>query len=274
MGVELFRFDGKRALVVGGATGMGRAAAELLRDLGATVVVFDNQPVDLTGVEAVDVDIREREAIDKGLAQVGGPIDVVLACAGVADGTPGIEKVLFLGHRHLIDSAIEQGMVPPGSAIGVISSTAGIAWRQAEEALQPYLDTPDFDAGAAWIAERPDLASYSWGKMAMLAWVSRSTYPLLRKGIRINALLPGPTNTPLAQANAEQWLGFGSDYRASIGVEAATPLDQAAPLVFLCSPAASYVSGIEVVVDAGMMATAAARQFDLPYVRMMMGLPA
>jgi NAD(P)-dependent dehydrogenase (short-subunit alcohol dehydrogenase family) len=95
---------------------------------------------------------------------------------------------------------------------------------------------------------------------------------LLRKGIRINALLPGPTDTPLARANAQQWLGFGQDYRESIGIQAATPLNQAAPLVFLCSPAASYISGAEIVVDSGMLTTAAARQFDLPYVRMMLGL--
>ena len=38
-------------------------------------------------------------------------------------------------------------------------------------------------------------------------------YPLLAKGIRINAIMPGPTDTPLAQANKEMWLGFGADYR-------------------------------------------------------------
>ena len=41
MGIESFRYDGKRALVVGGATGMGAAAAEIVRDLGAEVVVMD-----------------------------------------------------------------------------------------------------------------------------------------------------------------------------------------------------------------------------------------
>ncbi len=57
----------------------------------------------------------------------------------------------------------------------------------------------------------------------------------LKQGIRINAICPGPTDTPLAQANKEMWLGFGADYRAEVGVEAATPLEQAYPLVFLCS---------------------------------------
>ena len=61
--------------------------------------------------------------------------------------------------------------------------------------------------------------------------------PLLKQGIRINAILPGPTDTPLARANAETWLGFGADYREEVGIEPSTPLEQAYPLVFLCSDA-------------------------------------
>jgi NAD(P)-dependent dehydrogenase (short-subunit alcohol dehydrogenase family) len=63
--------------------------------------------------------------------------------------------------------------------------------------------------------------------------------------------MPGPTDTPLAQANKEMWLDFGSDFRAEAGVEAATPADQAHPLAFLCSDAASYINGQLLIVDAG-----------------------
>jgi len=74
---------------------------------------------------------------------------------------------------------------------------------------------------------------------------------LLKQGIRINAICPGPTDTPLAQANKEMWLGFGSDYRAAVGVEASTPLEQAYPLVFLCSDAAVSMTGQTVITDSG-----------------------
>ena len=66
----------------------------------------------------------------------------------------------------------------------------------------------------------------------------RQAFRFLKQGIRINAICPGPTDTPLAQANKEMWLGFGADYRAEAGIEASTPLEQAYPLVFLCSDAA------------------------------------
>ena len=50
---DAFRYDGKRALVVGGATGMGAAVAELAQDAGAEVVVMDRAPVTLTGVKSI-----------------------------------------------------------------------------------------------------------------------------------------------------------------------------------------------------------------------------
>jgi hypothetical protein len=87
------------------------------------------------------------------------------------------------------------------------------------------------------------MADYMHSKQAICAYVAREAMPLLKKGIRINAICPGPTDTPLAQANKEMWLGFGSDYRAEVGIEASTPLEQAYPLVFLCSDAAAAITG-------------------------------
>ena len=59
MGYDAFRFDGKRAVVVGGATGMGAAAAPILQDLGAEVVVMDYADVTLPGVKAIKVDLAD-----------------------------------------------------------------------------------------------------------------------------------------------------------------------------------------------------------------------
>jgi NAD(P)-dependent dehydrogenase (short-subunit alcohol dehydrogenase family) len=78
---------------------------------------------------------------------------------------------------------------------------------------------------------------------------------MLKQGIRINAICPGPTDTPLAQANAEMWLGFGADYREDAGIEASTPLEQAYALVFLCSDAAVAISGQTLVSDVGYIAS-------------------
>jgi len=265
---DLFRYDGRRTVVVGAATGMGEATARLLLDAGAEVVAMDRAPVTLEGVQAIEVDLADSGSIDGAVEKCGGHVDALFSCAGVADGTPGIEKVNFLGHRHMIDGLLARDMLPRGSAIGFISSAAGLGWEAVLDELEVLLDTPDFDSGASWFADHGK-ADYLSTKQAICAYVARQSFPLLQQGIRINAICPGPTDTPLARANEEMWLGFGADYREAAGVEASTPTEQAFPLVFLCSRAAMAITGVTLVSDAGYItagltgtfpaATAAAR---------------
>ena len=251
---DAFRFDGKRVLVVGGASGMGAAAAQLAQDAGAEVIVMDYADITLEGAQGIHVNLAERESIDTALAAVAGPIHAVLACAGVADGTPGIERINFIGHRYLINHVIADGRLGRGGAIGFISSAAGLGWEANLPELQELLDTTDWDEASAWMVAH-NKADYMNSKQAMCAYVARSAFAMLQKGIRINAICPGPTDTPLAQANKDMWLGFGSDYRGEAGIEAATPLEQAYPLVFLCSDAASAITGIIMITDAGYMSS-------------------
>jgi NAD(P)-dependent dehydrogenase (short-subunit alcohol dehydrogenase family) len=247
---DAFRYDGKRALVVGGATGMGAAVAELVKDAGAEVVVMDRAEVTLPGVKAIQLDLADKASIDAAVDECGGPVHTLFSCAGVADGTPGIERINFIGHRHMIDRLLAEGALSRGSAIGMIASAAGFGWRENLDTLKQYLDIGDFDEAAEWARDNGK-ADYLWSKLAINAYVAREAFGLLKQGIRINAILPGPTDTPLAQANKEQWLGFGADYRAEVGTEPSTPLEQAYPLAFLCSDAASGITGITLVTDAG-----------------------
>lgn len=247
---DAFRYDGRRALVVGGATGMGAAVAELVKDAGAEVVVMDRAEITLPGVKAIQLDLSDKASIDAAVDECGGPVHALFSCAGVADGTPGIERINFLGHRYMIDRMLADDLLPRGSAIGLIASAAGFGWRENLDVLKQYLAIEDFDEASAWAVEN-NKADYLWSKLAINAYVASQAFELLKRGVRINAILPGPTNTPLAQANKEQWLGFGADYRDEVGIEASTPLEQAYPLVFLCSAAASGVTGVTVVTDAG-----------------------
>lgn len=251
MGIEAFRYDGKRALVVGGATGMGAAVAELVQDLGADVVVMDVADVTLPGAKAIKVDLRDKASVDAALDECGGPVNALFSCAGVADGTPGIERINFISHRHLIERLVGEGTMPRGSAIGMISSAAGLGWETQLDVCLEYLDTPDFDAAVKWVEEHPNRGDYLWSKRTICTYVARQALPFMKKGVRINAILPGPTNTPLAQANAEMWLGFGKDYRDEVGIAESTSEDQAYPLAFLCSDAARYISGVTLITDAG-----------------------
>jgi NAD(P)-dependent dehydrogenase (short-subunit alcohol dehydrogenase family) len=269
---DAFRYDGKRALVVGGATGMGAACAELLQSAGAEVVVMDFAEVTLPGATAIHVNLADRASIDAAFDQLGGPVHALFSCAGVADGTPGIEKINFIGHRHLIDRLLADGLLPRGSAIGFISSAAGLGWEANLERIKELLATPDFDSAAAWVATNGG-ADYMSTKQAMCAYVASQALPMLKRGIRINAICPGPTDTPLAQANKEMWLGFGADYRDEVGIEASTPLEQAYPLVFLCSDAAASINGVTVITDDGYFAAGVTEAFPAatPAVNFLLG---
>jgi NAD(P)-dependent dehydrogenase (short-subunit alcohol dehydrogenase family) len=240
--------------VVGGATGMGKATAALVQDLGAEVVVMDWAEIDLPGVRAIKLDLRSKESIDAALDECGGHVDALFSCAGVADGTEGLERINFLGHRHMVQRMIAGGMLRRGSAIAMISSAAGLGWESNIEVVKDYLATPDFESGVDWVS-RNGHGDYMFSKMAICTWVAQQAYPLLKKGIRINAVLPGPTDTPLAQANAELWLGHGKDYRDDTGTQASTPEEQAGPLAFLCSDAARYITGETLITDLGYVSS-------------------
>jgi NAD(P)-dependent dehydrogenase (short-subunit alcohol dehydrogenase family) len=246
--------------VVGGATGMGAAVAQLVQDAGAEVVVMDRAEVTLPGAKAIRLDLSDKASIDAAVDECGGPVHALFSCAGVADGTPGIERINFIGHRYLIERLLAGDMLPRGAAIGFISSAAGLGWEGNLPLLKEYLDVTDFDDASRW-AQDHGKADYMWSKQAINAYVAREALGLLQRGVRINAILPGPTDTPLAQANADTWLSFGADYREAAGIEAATPLEQAYPLVFLCSDAAAGVTGITMVTDAGYVGSGITRSF-------------
>lgn len=258
---DAFSYKGKRAVVVGGATGMGAAVAELVRDAGGEVLVMDRAEITLDGVKTMQVNMADKASIEAATAECGGPVDALFSCAGVADGTPGIEKINFLGHRHMINLMVDSGALSRGSAIGLISSAAGFGWEENLEGVTPYLDIADFDEASQWALDN-NHADYLWSKLTINAYVAREAMGFLKRGIRINAIMPGPTNTPLARANADLWLTFGQDYRDETGTEPSTPLEQAYPLVFLCSDAASAVNGITMITDTGYFASGVAKSFQ------------
>src|SRR3954454_5467040 len=97
---DAFAYNGKRALVVGGATGMGAAVAQVVKDAGAEVVVMDSAEVTLDGVKSIHLDLSDKMAIDAAVDDCGGPVHALFSWLIVADGPPGFERINFIGHRH------------------------------------------------------------------------------------------------------------------------------------------------------------------------------
>lgn len=272
MGGDAFRYDGKRVVVVGGATGMGAATAALATDLGADVVVLDVADVTVPTSQSIKVDLRDQASVDAAIEQIDAPVHALFCCAGVADGTPGIMAINFISQRHIFDSLVTKGVIARGAAAVMVSSVAGLGWMTNLEQVQEFLATPDWDTAAAWVDEHEGTDSYGFSKQSINCYVSQEAFPLLRQGIRLNAILPGPTDTPLARANADIWLGFAADYRQAANVPTLVPEQMASVMAFLCSDAASGITGIPLLVDQGHVSSALTDSFEAPMVKMILGL--
>ncbi len=273
MSSQSFRFENKHVVVLGGATGMGAAAVTLALELGATVTVLDVAEMTAAGVTAIKVDLRDKASIDAATAAIARPVHALICCAGVADGTAGIERINFIAHQRVIDNLLAVGAMVPGSAIAMVSSVAGLGWLANLATLQEFLASDGWDAQVAWINEHEGTATYGFSKQAMNAYVSQRAFPLLQQGIRINAILPGPTDTPLARANSEVWLGFGTPYRTAARVAHLRSDEMANVLLFLASEAASGVTGLTMLVDQGQVASGLTDSFPDPIVKAIAGAP-
>ena len=249
---DFLGYAGKRVVIDGAASGMGLAATKVLVDLGAEVYALDVKEVPAAGIKKyIHVDLRNKESIDAALAQVPGKVDSLFCCAGLP-GKPFPEfdvfMVNFVGHRHLIESLIPR--LNEGSAISIISSVAGLGWKENFAKIKPMLDTQSFEEAKAWLEANPEFIvprGYGPSKQCTTAYVMMRAYDLAKKGLRINVLSPGSTATPIL-AN---FIDIGGKERIdywTIDGRYATPEEMGQPMVFLNSNMATYISGFDLVV--------------------------
>jgi NAD(P)-dependent dehydrogenase (short-subunit alcohol dehydrogenase family) len=269
MSAEHFRYDNERVLIVGGATGMGAAAAEAVAGLGAELVVMDVQDVDYPVSQTIKVDLRDPENVDAAVDQVDGPISAVFSCAGVADGTPGLIEINFIAHRHILERLLVDGKLANRSSVSLVSSVAGLGWENQLERALDFVATPDWEAARKWIEEHEGTDNYSFSKQAINAFVAHEAFRYRKHGVRLNAILPGPTDTPLAQANAELWLSFGVQYREQLGEGPMTAEQMGNTLAFLGSDAAAGIAGVTLLVDHGQVSSANVGSYPDPIVDML-----
>ena len=266
---DFLGYKNKRVIVTGCFSGMGEATAKLLLDHGAEVHGLDYKDSTLPLASFNNVDLRDPASIEAGVEAIGGKVDALFNCAGLPQTFPPLDvmKVNFIGTRYITEKVLE--LMGEGGAIASIASTGGLGWsRRVPTHLELFANTSFADA-LAWCEAHMDVVAegYSFSKEAVIVWTMVESFDLIGKGIRINCLLPGPTQTPMMTEHFEKAAAAAVNWATQPINRRSTPEEQAGPLVFLNSAAASYVNGVVFPADGGFMAGMATGKIDMSALR-------
>lgn len=241
-------------VVTGGSSGMGAAVVDRLLEEGASVVVLDRNPSPRE-VAYIAVDLTDPASIHAAVEKLPPVIDAVVNAAGVS-GASGVEAALavnFIGLRQLTEAIAPR--LRDDACVLTIASTCGYEWRSRLEGVRALLSAGS-TAEAVKVTEpylpagKEGFEAYNLAKATAIVWSSASSRAF-GPGIRTVTVSPGPIETPLL---GEFYSSIGADqldplkeYTGRHG----TPQEVAAVIMFLLSPAASWISGVDIVVDGG-----------------------
>ena len=192
------------AVVVGCSTGIGEATARILGELGAKVhAVSRNEPkVPFDAFYPTDITDFDNIATTADALSKIGPIDHVLTCSGVPFTRPPGEvlQVNYIGLRHLVESIVPS--MADGGNIAVSGSSTAYGWEANLQTVLELVKIGDPHEAITWCEDHADLvaegfSSYVISKHALIIWVTYATPELGTRGIRLNCVSPGLTETPM-----------------------------------------------------------------------------
>jgi NAD(P)-dependent dehydrogenase (short-subunit alcohol dehydrogenase family) len=246
---------GKTIVITGASSGIGAETARLARYQGAHVIGMDRNDPMITLDGFVKVDMGDPAAIDTAVAALPGRIDALVNAAGVSGLADKdlVARVNYLGLRHLTEALVPN--LSKGGAVVNIASILGAEWPKRLGAHKELAATKTFAEGAAWLSATPipQETCYQYFKEALIVWSKKRGYQMfMQHDIRMNSVAPGPVFTPIL---GEFVTMLGEERVAADAANIKRPAiadEIAPPILFLCSDAARWVTGINLPVDGGI----------------------
>jgi len=244
--------QGKTIIVTGAASGIGAATAELAAAQGAEVISVDiNRPAQPVG-DFIQADLSDRASIDELVAALPARANGLANVAGLPPTRPA-ESVLavnLVGLKYLTTSLVPK--LADGASIVNLASLAGLGWPDAKASIDASADL-DFAGVPAFCKTHGIVGarSYFFSKEALIVWTMRNRWTWRARGIRMNAVSPGPVDTPILKDFIET-LGARAEEDMRTMDRPGRPGDIAPVVAFLLSDGSAWIRGTNIPVDGGM----------------------
>lgn len=254
---------GKTVIVTGAASGIGAETSAELHRRGATVIAVDRKPAPDSDV-FFEADLGEPASIDRLVGLLPDGADGLCNIAGVPPTAPAeqVLKVNTLGLQRLT-----LGLAPKladGASIVNLASMAGNGWRDHLDQIFE-LESAGWDDVAGFVA-RHDIdgtaRSYFLSKEAVVVWTMRNRWTWRDRGIRMNAVSPGPIETPILPDFIEM-LGDRAQESLRNMERMGQPEDVTPIIVFLLSDQSIWFRGANLTPDGGMGAHLALKRYEM-----------
>lgn len=244
--------QGKTIIVTGAASGIGAATAALIAAQGGQVISVDiNAPSQPVG-RFFQADLSSKASIDQLIDTLPSGVHGLANIAGLppTKQAEDVVAVNLVGLKYLTLRLVPK--MADGASIVNLASLAGLGWAEAKEAIAASENIGFEDVSAFCKAHQIEGArSYFFSKEALIVWTMKNRWTWRERGIRMNAVSPGPVDTPILKDFIET-LGARAEEDMRTMDRPGTPADIAPVVAFLLSDASAWIRGTNIPTDGGM----------------------